>query len=285
MKALATMTVGLLVCVTTMAAPTATMTLTSPQHNGTVQAGEAVNYTIAVQVSSGDNAGLALVCVDLEQAIANPVKFDLPPTDAVPGNMAKFARTLGISNPDENLIAGYRGVQRGTSPGKQLRQIGGAQNTFGAPGGSIGTDPNPLAGVAQGAARTVATGSFLAPATEGTYTFQLTNPLVNVMTAVNTPPQFSPVVSVATSDINMTGAYITIQVSNAPSFCLGDSNCSGAVDFFDIDPFVGKLGCPSSDPVGCAAGCPWQNSDVDEDGDVDFFDIDPFVATLGNTCP
>ncbi len=78
-------------------------------------------------------------------------------------------------------------------------------------------------------------------------------------------------------------AAVLIRIT--PDFCLGDADCSGAVDFFDIDPFVAKLGCPNSDPDGCAAGCPWQNSDVDEDGDVDFFDIDPFVAQLGAVCP
>jgi hypothetical protein len=75
------------------------------------------------------------------------------------------------------------------------------------------------------------------------------------------------------------------EVISAPEFCLGDADCSGEVDFFDIDPYVARLGCPSSDPVGCNTGCPWQNCDVDEDGDVDFFDIDPFVGTLGNICP
>ena len=70
----------------------------------------------------------------------------------------------------------------------------------------------------------------------------------------------------------------------APAFCLGDSDCDGDVDFFDIDPFVAKLGCPGSGPA-CNDGCQWQNSDVDEDGDVDFFDIDPFVARLGQICP
>ncbi len=70
---------------------------------------------------------------------------------------------------------------------------------------------------------------------------------------------------------------------DAPAGCAGDADCSGAVDFFDIDPFVAKLGCPG---VGdCGGSCPWQNADVDGDGDVDFFDIDPFVATLGTTCP
>jgi hypothetical protein len=70
-----------------------------------------------------------------------------------------------------------------------------------------------------------------------------------------------------------------------PDFCLGDADCDGDVDFFDIDPFVSKLGCPGVDPVACSDGCPWQNADADEDGDVDFFDIDPFVALLGTTCP
>ncbi len=68
-----------------------------------------------------------------------------------------------------------------------------------------------------------------------------------------------------------------------PAFCLGDADCDGDVDFFDIDPFVAKLGCPGG--AGCDAPCVWQNSDVDADGDVDFFDIDPFVARLGAMCP
>ncbi len=67
-----------------------------------------------------------------------------------------------------------------------------------------------------------------------------------------------------------------------PCVCLGDADCDGDVDFFDIDPFVAKLGCPGN--PGCNAPCPWQNSDVDQDGDVDFFDIDPFVAQLGSFC-
>ncbi len=69
-----------------------------------------------------------------------------------------------------------------------------------------------------------------------------------------------------------------------PEGCLGDVDCSGVVDFFDIDPFVAKLGCPGAG-AACDDGCPWENADIDEDGDVDFFDIDPFVATLGTVCP
>ena len=86
-------------------------------------------------------------------------------------------------------------------------------------------------------------------------------------------------------NFTLVGGFWAVTLPSAPAPCLGDADCSGAVDFFDIDPFVAKLGCPSSDPVGCAAGCTWQNSDVDQDGDVDFFDIDPFVGQLGTVCP
>jgi hypothetical protein len=70
----------------------------------------------------------------------------------------------------------------------------------------------------------------------------------------------------------------------APTVCAGDCDCDGDVDFFDIDPFVNKLGCPGAGPA-CDEGCSWQSADVDDDGDVDFFDIDPFVASLGTVCP
>jgi hypothetical protein len=71
---------------------------------------------------------------------------------------------------------------------------------------------------------------------------------------------------------------------STPAGCLGDMDCDGDVDFFDIDPFVAKLGCPGAG-ASCDDACPWQNGDVDQDGDVDFFDIDPFVGRLGATCP
>lgn len=60
---------------------------------------------------------------------------------------------------------------------------------------------------------------------------------------------------------------------------LGDVDCDGDVDFFDIDPFVDALNHPAG--VNWPYPCPWQNADCDGDGDVDFYDIDPFVALLG----
>lgn len=77
---------------------------------------------------------------------------------------------------------------------------------------------------------------------------------------------------------------LSFVVTTGPVGCLGDTDCDGDVDFFDIDPFVAKLGCPGAG-TDCDAACPWSNADVDQDGDVDFFDIEPFVALLGTTCP
>ncbi|MEW6252400.1 MAG: hypothetical protein AB1716_17310 [Planctomycetota bacterium] len=62
---------------------------------------------------------------------------------------------------------------------------------------------------------------------------------------------------------------------------LGDLNCSGAVNFEDINPFVLAL----SDPAGWQAaylGCPIANGDINGDGRMDFDDINPFVALLSS---
>jgi hypothetical protein len=70
----------------------------------------------------------------------------------------------------------------------------------------------------------------------------------------------------------------------APTGPAGDVNCDGAVDFFDIDPFVLAL----FDAEGYDAAfpdCNIQNGDLNGDHSVDFFDIDPFVACLFETCP
>jgi glucose/arabinose dehydrogenase len=60
---------------------------------------------------------------------------------------------------------------------------------------------------------------------------------------------------------------------------LGDLNCDGDLDFFDIDPFVLAL----LDPDGYAAAhpaCDRSLADMNQDGAVDFFDIDPLVSQL-----
>lgn len=65
----------------------------------------------------------------------------------------------------------------------------------------------------------------------------------------------------------------------APDVILGDLNCDGAVNNFDIDPFVLAL----TDPAAYAAAypdCDISAADVNEDGAVNNFDIDAFVALL-----
>ncbi len=75
------------------------------------------------------------------------------------------------------------------------------------------------------------------------------------------------------------GLY-SLEITEAPQARLGDMDCDGDIDFFDIDPFVlalsGEVAYEASYP-----DCHWLSADCDEDGDVDFFDIDPFVALLG----
>jgi len=62
-------------------------------------------------------------------------------------------------------------------------------------------------------------------------------------------------------------------------YALGDLNCDGVINNFDIDPFVLAL----TDPAGYAQKFPNCNrllADVNGDGVVDNFDIDPFVKLL-----
>ena len=60
---------------------------------------------------------------------------------------------------------------------------------------------------------------------------------------------------------------------------VGDLNCDGAIDFFDIDPFVTALVNPG-DYATLFPDCDINAADVNGDGTVDFFDIDPFVGLL-----
>ena len=63
------------------------------------------------------------------------------------------------------------------------------------------------------------------------------------------------------------------------SFLVGDCNCDGVVDFFDIDAFVLAI----TNPAAYAAtypSCDILTADTNGDGVVDFFDIDSFVALI-----
>jgi len=64
---------------------------------------------------------------------------------------------------------------------------------------------------------------------------------------------------------------------------IGDLNCDGAVNFFDIDAFVAALLATPPDYAEYYQdypGCDHLLADCNDDGNVNFFDIDPFVAIL-----
>jgi hypothetical protein len=279
-------TIAVLSLASAAMAGTVTLTLDCPQAPET-QDGN-ITWTITATVSTGDNFGLALISTDLVQDPANPALFDLAPATDVPVAMENFSRPAGITNPPEtDPVTGYMGVLRGPDGQKNVIQIGGAQNTFGAtlpPATGMAQSDTVVTGVGH-TPLVIATGEITLPA-EGIYTFSLANPIANLL---ETESAFWSVVPADSFD--MSGASFTITLG--PPFCPGDLDCSGRVDFDDIDPFVAALGCSGGDP-NCwppstmphiPADCPWRNGDCNEDGEVNFDDIDPFVARIGATCP
>ena len=80
------------------------------------------------------------------------------------------------------------------------------------------------------------------------------------------------------------GSALVIGVSGmAHAQGLGDLNCDGSVNNFDIDPFVLAL----TDPGGYALAypaCDIMLGDTDCNGTVNNFDIDPFVECLTGGC-
>jgi hypothetical protein len=81
-----------------------------------------------------------------------------------------------------------------------------------------------------------------------------------------------------------TVGYDAVIIAAEPLDCTyqapGDTNCDGAVDFFDIDPFVTMLVDPAAYAVEVSYCEPRCVGDLNGDGAVNFFDIDPFVTLL-----
>jgi len=255
-----------------LAPGTVTVSLESSQNGQTVAGGAVIDWVITVSVSSGDNAGLAAFACDLVQDAGNPAFLNIPAGDpnSIDATMMNFSRPAGISNPGETYpTSGYTGVLRGNPGHRNLIQIGGAQNTFGQAGTTMGTNPNASGGVGQGSPQVVVSGSFAAPAASGVYTFRVDNAMANVLDALNAAPAFSPV---STATVDASSAVITFSVG--PSACHGDTNCDDRVDFADITPFV--------DAIVTAIYCDGTgaNADVNGNGSIGFDDITPFVDLL-----
>ncbi len=70
------------------------------------------------------------------------------------------------------------------------------------------------------------------------------------------------------------------QVDCEAPYVPGDMDCSGAVDFDDIDPFVLAISGQAAYEVAYP-DCEWLNGDINGDNTVDFDDINGFVSLIG----
>ncbi len=75
----------------------------------------------------------------------------------------------------------------------------------------------------------------------------------------------------------------------SPQLCPGDSNCSGVINWRDIDFLVAAQNDNESAWAALFAPepppCSYLNNDTNSDGAVNWRDIDPFVALMNTTCP
>ena len=247
-----------------------TLELTSPVAGQVVEAGELIEWSVTATVSSGDNAGLALVSVDLSQDAGNPEMFDLPPATVVGVGMEGFQRPDGIDNPEQGGPgSAYGGTPVGTPGQYSLAQIGGSQNTFGVEGDEVGVDIDVNQGIGH-VTQIIAQGSFYAPATEGTYMFTLENGLANVLDTDPPPSDHWPVTAASVS----LGAPLTFTIGEI-TCTPGDVNEDGTIDGKDIQPFVQVFLDPGS-------ASPWESCavDVDENDVLDNDDVLAFIVAM-----
>jgi len=264
-------------CSTALAAGTVNLSLLSPQQGQTLAPGQLVQWRIEAEVSTGDNAGLALILVNLEQSNFNPSFVDIPLADGVPPQLAGFDAPAGFSNSP----TGYRGLRVGAVGARNLEQIGGAQNTFGVAAATMGQDVNVEPGLGQSGPLLIAEGSFRAPFVAGTYQFNLADPLANTLVAVNTPPMQSPTES---AFVIFFFSSISFTVDPALSVA-GDMNCDGVVDSDDADAFALAAVAPAMYQA-TYPDCDPNEGDVNDDGVLDGRDIQGFVqCLLSGSCP
>ena len=65
---------------------------------------------------------------------------------------------------------------------------------------------------------------------------------------------------------------------------IGDMNCDGVINSFDLDPFVVAVASPDA-YAEAFPDCHLERGDIDGDGEVNAFDIDLFVETLAGPQP
>jgi len=250
-----------------LAAGAVTLDLSSPRDGDFMPPGASFEWVINATVSTGDNLGLSMISVDLVQDPGNPELFDLPQAQEVPIEMSCFERPEGVGNPPpDGYVSGYLGWPMGDPGQRNLAQIGGAQNSFGAAAGGMGSDVDVEPGIGQSPeGQDIAAGVFTVPDTLGDYTFSIEAPLANVIDAVNPPPDWSPV-SAASTDL--AGDSIGFSV------CLpADANQDYVLTDADISLFVDLL--LDVEPIGDYALCA---CDMNRDGIINGADIQGFVG-------
>jgi hypothetical protein len=230
-----------------------------------------IDWTLQVVDGSGSldpHQGLAMISVDLVQDEGNPELFDIPPADGVPGAVLGFAPPAGIGNP-----AGYTGTQVGEPGARNLLQIGGAQNTLGVAGNTMGLDVDVDANVGGGDWQVVASGSFDLPTGIGSYLFRIDDQtmMANVLDVVHSPPQHSEVSEIP---LVITRGSIGFEVVYG-----GDMNGDCVVNVTDMTLFAAALnstpGAPNWNPL----------ADLDCGGVVNITDFTIFTSRFGTSCP
>jgi len=247
------------------------LSLTSPQDGLSIQPATTVVWEIRAELSDGDSMGLACILVDLVQSPSNPAIFDIPPAASVPTAMSGFSRPAGYSNPvpGNPSQSAYGGTQVGTTGAKNLAQIGGMQNTFGLAGTTMGTDTAVNGGIGQqSGGQLIATGSFAAPCTHGSFSFSLANGVANALEnlGTGTNPSFVHSARVTLGP----SIYFTIPACDSADF---DGDGDTGTDL-DIEAFFACLGgncCPTCGDADF-------NNDCDTGNDSD---IEAFFRILG----
>jgi glycosidase len=106
-----------------------------------------------------------------------------------------------------------------------------------------------------------------------------------VQSGGNVGNQWLPGLGGGHANLGVAPDLTTISGQQCATFALvrrGDVNCSGAVDFGDINPFVLMLSDLSAWRAAYPV-CPTLNGDINADGTVGFGDINPFVTLLSGS--
>ena len=253
-------------------AATVTLTLDSPDHETIVQPGDIINWSISFSVSTGDNAGLAFISVDLVQAGTNPTGYCMELGDYVPEEMVNFSRPYGISNRGEQTHwTGYVGTREDAlTGGCNLEQIGGAQNTFSEPSELMGWNTDPDTDVGQGAnPQLLLEGVFEAPNSRGAYILSLGNLVANVLDEYDSQNERWEVVEASVQYSQQNISFIV---------CPGDTNGDGSVDMSDLAAVLGAQNSCTGDANYDAA------YDLDSSGCIDSDDLDIVLENYNTAC-